>query len=406
MQKKTILNLITLAVTTFLLVLVVFSWYVSNKEVRASGIIASTAGEDYSLKLQRGKFEYSNGEWKWTWEDSDSMTFSNIEPGSALFFRIVVDTSAAHEFSVKFSNVQSSIKEDTLVAYNEKSLVTYSKTSDTTKVSGKSYYTGVFSKASVTAGNTIKKYTYYELDNNSYKITTDTVFSGSKDYYLANFYKENNPDLSKNTYYEKSAEPTGINAVGYKYDTNSIKYLYPLDNNSVKINSTKTLYNTNQANVSLKDYLIEDVFKVYDIGSKYNNTFYTDEFNQNDNLYNSTYKITEDTTFNPKKTYYVKQNIPTSSTNEKYVLSMDNSFVSGKTYYEKDSVGNALYSNALLKTSEATFETNTASTKTYYYFALEFNDSLSLKNIYGEISSNCYLYQVLKIKELQVNKES
>ena len=63
MQKKTILNLITLAVTTFLLVLVVFSWYVSNKEVRASGIIASTAGEDYSLKLQRGKFEYSNGEW-------------------------------------------------------------------------------------------------------------------------------------------------------------------------------------------------------------------------------------------------------------------------------------------------------------------------------------------------------
>ena len=41
-MKKVIINLITLSVTTCLLILTIFSWYVSNKEVSANGIVAST----------------------------------------------------------------------------------------------------------------------------------------------------------------------------------------------------------------------------------------------------------------------------------------------------------------------------------------------------------------------------
>lgn len=42
-MKKMILNIITLSVTTFLLVITLLAWYTSNKEVKASGIIVQTA---------------------------------------------------------------------------------------------------------------------------------------------------------------------------------------------------------------------------------------------------------------------------------------------------------------------------------------------------------------------------
>ncbi len=406
MNKKLILNLISLVTTTFLLVLVIFSWYVSNKEVSATGIMASTAGEDYSLKLQRGKFEYTNGSWKWTWTDTNNMTFSDIQPGDALFFRIVVTSSSTHTFSVNFSQIQSTLVENTLVAYNNKSLVTYSKT---TSGAASKYYSGIFSQASVTTGGIVKPYTYYEYDGTitAYKITTDTTFQNGKNYFTGRFIEETTTDFTKNTYYARSAEPTGINAIGYKYDTNSIKYLYPLDNSgSVKVSSTETLYTTSSATVSLDDFLIEDTFKVHSIGSKdSNNVFFTEEFTENDNLYASTYTQTSDTTYNPKKTYYVRQNIPTTGNVSQYVLSMDESFVAGKTYYEKTAIGSEKYTPTLLKAETSRTFSVASSGNSYYYFALEFNEELSLKEIFGEESSNCYLYQALRIGELQVNKQ-
>ena len=42
MNKKLILNLITLTITSVLLIVTIFSWYVSNKEVTASGITGKT----------------------------------------------------------------------------------------------------------------------------------------------------------------------------------------------------------------------------------------------------------------------------------------------------------------------------------------------------------------------------
>lgn len=42
-MKKMFLNILTLSVTTFLLIITIMAWYISNKEVKASGIIAQTA---------------------------------------------------------------------------------------------------------------------------------------------------------------------------------------------------------------------------------------------------------------------------------------------------------------------------------------------------------------------------
>ena len=60
MKVKTniILNSITLVVTSFLLVIIVLAWYVSNKEVRATGLIAGTE-VDKSLVASVNIYEFS-----------------------------------------------------------------------------------------------------------------------------------------------------------------------------------------------------------------------------------------------------------------------------------------------------------------------------------------------------------
>ncbi len=435
MNKKLILNVITLSITAFLLVLVVFSWYVSNKEVSASGIIASTAGEDYTLKLQRGTFKYDknhsefadNGGWYWEWEDSDAMTFSDIQPGDAFFFRIVVSTSSEHSFDVSFNQIQTTLMENTLEAYINQNLVAYTKTTDTTAASGKTYYKGTFTKdTTITVGDVVKPYTYYNLTDGVYSMTTDKTFAQSKDYYKAKFTVAEEPDFSAeagNTYYEKGTASTTNNAIGYKYtvdETEYYNYLYPLDSegkvktqidNSTNPATEKVLYTTSSNTVSLKDYLIEDTFKVYDIGSTYKDdsnqtVFHGEDFKRNDFLYNHTAFTQVNTataTFDSKKTYYVLANQNTYS-DEDYVVSMDTKFETGTTYYERTAQGTARYNSSLLKTSSTSFSTDTSSEETYYYFALEFNDALSLEEIYGVKSSNCYLYQKLRIAELQVSK--
>ena len=50
MNKKLILNLITLTITSVLLIITMFSWYVSNKEVSASGITGRTVAPSPLVK--------------------------------------------------------------------------------------------------------------------------------------------------------------------------------------------------------------------------------------------------------------------------------------------------------------------------------------------------------------------
>ncbi|MBQ9900358.1 MAG: hypothetical protein IJM36_04460 [Acholeplasmatales bacterium] len=107
MNKKLILNLISLIVTSMLLVMVVFSWYISNDSVKAEGIFGKTEDEDYTLKLQRGTYNSANS--TWTWTDTTSLSISNIQPGDSFFFRIIITTSKNINLNMDFSGIESDI---------------------------------------------------------------------------------------------------------------------------------------------------------------------------------------------------------------------------------------------------------------------------------------------------------
>lgn len=113
-MKKLILNICTLMVTTALLIVVCLAWYTSNKNVSANGIIASTLGEEYTLKLQRGTKDTSGN---WHWVNTDSLSFVNLNPGNVFYFRIVIDAPANSSFSatVSFDRVSSELQSDRLV---------------------------------------------------------------------------------------------------------------------------------------------------------------------------------------------------------------------------------------------------------------------------------------------------
>ena len=428
MKKNLIINLITLSFTALLLVFLALAWYVENKRVSANNIIGQSAGEQYTLKIERGRFEYgvnpeypdSDPEWYWDWVDSSvgSMLFKDIQPGDAFYFRIVLETEGNQNFSLSFGDIVSSLAEDSLFAYINQNLVEYELTSDTTQQEGKTYYDAVFTADStVVASDYVKPYTYYEKVTQSgktkYVLTTDKTFDGTKTYYKARFTVDEFPDLGISDYYTRKSPSTNPNAVGFRYTTTpapAYNYMYPLyydaqGKASVKVKSgtKETLYNydSTKNELALADYLIEDVMKVYDIGVKKGSTYYHENFTQNDQLYDSTFTLTSDTTYNPRKTYYYRD------TTFGYVKLMENSFVPNTRYYEKTSATPTVKytTNAALK--DATFTFNTAGNEenvTYYYFAIEFNEASSIVESIG--SSNCYLFQKLLINELRVDLQS
>ena len=106
-MKKLILNLISLFVTTFLLILIVFAWYTANETVKATGIFGRTEDEDYSLKLQRGVYNSTNK--TWTWTDTNSLSISNIQPGDSFFFRIIITCSRNINLDMDFAGIESKV---------------------------------------------------------------------------------------------------------------------------------------------------------------------------------------------------------------------------------------------------------------------------------------------------------
>lgn len=118
MDKKSnfIISLITLSVTICLLIVTIFAWYSSNKNVSATGIMGSSKGDGYTLKLQRGYYDSNNS--KWEWIDTEFLSFSNISPGNVFFFRIVMDSSDENSFTAVFKDIDSELQENKLVVEN------------------------------------------------------------------------------------------------------------------------------------------------------------------------------------------------------------------------------------------------------------------------------------------------
>ncbi len=115
-MKKLILNIFTLIVTTTLLIMVCLAWYTSNKNLTANGIIASTLGEEYSLKLQRGIKTTENNQTKWLWKDTNSLSFVNLNPDNTFYFRIEIDApkNSSFQATISFDNVSSELQEGKL----------------------------------------------------------------------------------------------------------------------------------------------------------------------------------------------------------------------------------------------------------------------------------------------------
>ena len=105
-----ILPICTLLVTLLLLVMVAMAWYVSNDTVTASGITGATQGENYTLTLERGQYDETN---VWTWHKVDELSFTNVTPGNAFYFRIKLDTNGNLDepinLSASFDGVSSEL---------------------------------------------------------------------------------------------------------------------------------------------------------------------------------------------------------------------------------------------------------------------------------------------------------
>ena len=84
-----------------------FSWYVSNKEVSASGIVARTKDSDFVLRLERGI--YDSVEDEWDWQPTTSLSITNMQPDDAFFFRFRIEANITGRINVKLSSITSTL---------------------------------------------------------------------------------------------------------------------------------------------------------------------------------------------------------------------------------------------------------------------------------------------------------
>ena len=111
MKKNIIINFISLAITACLLIIVMFSWYISNTIVSASGIVARTKDSDFVLRLERGTSDDSTD--SWTWTPTTSLSITNMQPNDAFFFRFRIEANITGRINVKLSQI-TSILDDTI----------------------------------------------------------------------------------------------------------------------------------------------------------------------------------------------------------------------------------------------------------------------------------------------------
>ena len=179
MKKNMFINLIMLSVTSFLLVLVLMAWYVSNQQVSASGITGKTEDGSFTLELERGTYNSANTE-KWTWDKTKALSISNMQPNDVFFFRFKITAKNGGSLKVKLSGIESAIT----------SSVTVSGTS--VLIGGVKYFDLANNKVTVKNGDTtlgtLYNYSNSELSLADFKVEDTFKFY---DYGIGtvNFYK-------------------------------------------------------------------------------------------------------------------------------------------------------------------------------------------------------------------------
>ena len=323
MNKRTIINLISLVITTFLLIFVIHAWYITNEKAQADGIFGSSSNDGFTLNLERGIYRgprTENGEkvHDWQWIPTVDLSINNMEPGNAFFFRFKVKPTGAAKYAIRLNDISSSL------AKKQDGTEVYTKYYDEFGTVNRSYdrcYVMQFGTAYYEMDSDYKKSTAFNSNKFYYTRTgtnpnfTYTIVSSPKEADLGNYYEIDSSKVTKTT-------------INYKEDsTDKTRVLYEYD-------ETKSLF-------TLKDFLVEDTFEFHDYGKGDENRMKT-----------------------------CSNQVPTSG-------------------------GQALNS------IDAQY-TTTDSSEFYVYFALEFDEELSLVNYkhkdgkYKE-DSNLYLNQILKI---------
>ena len=187
MSKKSLINIIMLSMTSLLLILTMFSWYVSNTEVRATGIIASTDGENYTLELERGIYDSTKVDTEdgpWTWEPTSSLSIKNMQPNDVFFFRFKITAHSTGNLNVTLTNIKSEIAENVLSLGNDDKSVL---------INGVKQYELDSNNKVVIENATTTLGTLYSYSNNTFSLE-DYKIQNTFNYYdyglgTANFYK-------------------------------------------------------------------------------------------------------------------------------------------------------------------------------------------------------------------------
>ncbi len=184
MNKKLIFNVSTLAVTTFLLILTVFSWYVTNTEVSATGITAAT-GSNKLLVSSTYSSEYN------TYSDDDDTdyesTFTNLDStywstsASIVSNQLLLPTSTSNATSYYYTNDVSS-DGTAFRSYNKATVI-----EDTFTTDGSLYIYSNSTYTQVTSGSYDSTETYYTYDYNFLDVTqVGSYYYISKSIYICN----------------------------------------------------------------------------------------------------------------------------------------------------------------------------------------------------------------------------
>lgn len=236
MNKKILINIVMLSLTSLLLIITMFSWYVSNKQVSANGITATTAEGNFDLVLEKGTYDSTHK--TWTWEPTKSLSITNMQPNDVFFFRFKITAKTTGNLKVTLSNIKSEAVNNVVkLDIDNKSVLisgvkTYEldssnnvviKNGNTTLGTLYSYATGKFSLVDYEIQDT---FYYY-----SYGLGTENFYKTGTTYYTDDISEcPNNPpqDLTNitETYSISSNESYGYFALEFNNTKSEVTYTH------------------------------------------------------------------------------------------------------------------------------------------------------------------------------------
>ena len=374
MKKNLILNFFTLSVTCLLLIFVVMAWYITNEQVSVTGIVGSTEGDRFSLELERG--EYNNGTWEW--QETKSLAISNMQPGDVFFFRFKITVLKQGQFSTQFTDIESKIDPEVVLARAGEVDDYYVSLNGNKYVNMNS--AGTLAQVSVGADSEHSETkTLYSYDSEQ---ATDYEKFSLVDFKVEDTFNFYDYGIGDSTFlYDDNVEN---DSTGYAVVIDAIDYNRHLVSNRyyLKVGDEYVL--------ATGDYTESFTYYSYDEVSG----TYTEETNGYAQLQRYRQSLVSDK-------YYVRSGSGTNQDPYTYAFATG-TFTPGYNYYVASPSTNIR--SIPLVGATTSYQINELGIK-YQYFALEFNDELSIKTYLHQdgtykADSNLYQAQILSIRKI------